>query len=726
MPPKQVSNSSSSSDGLPSLAQLVTAPRPQTRRATSPPDGAPNARRRRRTPAANASASVAPPATNRPENGDQPGDRHGLSDSPIPANDSHPQVDPTPEDDSTPENLPEGVAHPEAPAHQGAVGYAAIEIVEAAPSTPQELRAHAESLFVIEQPYGPLWNDDAYCVFPAEAGRLKRQLRGSWRLMAAEYAARGLIGPSQGFQNMSGDRTSRICELIVKHEDQRRRQLAQLREARRLLAEGTATRLVETETGLLREPSTQAPSRSSGRGGPRRRQTTEARAPFRKPFMDCDDCGEDLSTLTEAQLVAHHAAHLVVDDDEDHTQPSAGDPSVPIPGVASTTPPQAAARGAPAAVPSAVAGPSTAVNPSATARPARTTRRATRPPTAAGTSTAARPATAARRPNRTATTAGPSTALIPADPSNAAGPAATARPARNARPATTATVPTVAGASTSRAGRGPPPPVQANSGQPIRIQIVSDAHEQNLTRWRITPHAPILALLGDIRQISTGAAYNNWLDRHLLLFKKIILVYGNNEAYRSSWASIRAVMNAAQARRQAANTPGAGELIILDKTTHRLSDDVLILGCTLNSNITPDQRDNCQNGRQEFSIIQDWDVERHNAVHKDHLAWLNSTVTSLAAESGNSKIVVFTHHSPCEDVRSIAPQFLVSNTSSAMHTDLSNEPCWTEPKVVLWAWGHTHWSCDFADPVTGKRLCANQREMNIAGNSYRPDFVVDI
>lgn len=42
-------------------------------------------------------------------------------------------------------------------------------------------------------------------------------------------------------------------------------------------------------------------------------------------------------------------------------------------------------------------------------------------------------------------------------------------------------------------------------------------------------------------------------------------------------------------------------------------------------------------------------------------------------------------------------------------TDLSKEVCWTCPAVVLWAFGHTHFNCDFIDAATGKRAMANQK-----------------
>jgi hypothetical protein len=41
-------------------------------------------------------------------------------------------------------------------------------------------------------------------------------------------------------------------------------------------------------------------------------------------------------------------------------------------------------------------------------------------------------------------------------------------------------------------------------------------------------------------------------------------------------------------------------------------------------------------------------------------------------------------------------------------TDLSNERCWTNPAVILWANGHTHYSYDYTED-SGKRVMANQK-----------------
>ena len=35
-------------------------------------------------------------------------------------------------------------------------------------------------------------------------------------------------------------------------------------------------------------------------------------------------------------------------------------------------------------------------------------------------------------------------------------------------------------------------------------------------------------------------------------------------------------------------------------------------------------------------------------------------------------------------------------------TNLEREECWTNPRVKMWAFGHTHFNCDFEDKLDGE------------------------
>jgi hypothetical protein len=42
-------------------------------------------------------------------------------------------------------------------------------------------------------------------------------------------------------------------------------------------------------------------------------------------------------------------------------------------------------------------------------------------------------------------------------------------------------------------------------------------------------------------------------------------------------------------------------------------------------------------------------------------------------------------------------------------TDLADEPCWQSAAVKVWAFGHTHFNCDYRDEKHPKRVISNQR-----------------
>ena len=141
-------------------------------------------------------------------------------------------------------------------------------------------------------------------------------------------------------------------------------------------------------------------------------------------------------------------------------------------------------------------------------------------------------------------------------------------------------------------------------------------------------------------------------------------------------------------------------------------DDCLaILGCSLFSFIPPESQEAVSFGLNDFFQTSDWDVGMHNEAHKRDLAWLNEQVADL--EQSDVKIMIFSHWSPSLDVRSIEPKHAGSPISSAFSTELSSEGCFKSDKVKVWAFGHTHYNCDFTVDREGGagpgRLLANQR-----------------
>ncbi|KAK1770116.1 Metallo-dependent phosphatase-like protein [Phialemonium atrogriseum] len=249
----------------------------------------------------------------------------------------------------------------------------------------------------------------------------------------------------------------------------------------------------------------------------------------------------------------------------------------------------------------------------------------------------------------------------------------------------------------------------------MAVQILSDLHLEAPKAYDIfdiVPKAPYLALLGDIGNI---APHKDdclaFLTRQLNQFRAVLFVPGNHEAYSSSWPQALEILRAFEqtARRDAS----LGEFVLLDRAVFRLPGhkNIVILGCSLFSYIPPESHMAVSVGLNDFYQTRDWDVGAHNEAHGRDVAWLNTQVADL--EQSDAEIMIFSHWSPSKDARAIEPRHAESPITSAFATDLSGQACFKSDKIKVWAFGHTHYNCDFeverengAGPL---RLLANQR-----------------
>jgi hypothetical protein len=102
-------------------------------------------------------------------------------------------------------------------------------------------------------------------------------------------------------------------------------------------------------------------------------------------------------------------------------------------------------------------------------------------------------------------------------------------------------------------------------------------------------------------------------------------------------------------------------------------------------------------------------VEQHGQAHNADLEWLNTQVKSVSELEPRRKIIILTHHSPTVSSMATNSANAGSQISSGFCSDLSKEICWTSLNVRIWAFGHTHFNCDFLEPGNGKRVVTNQR-----------------
>ena len=252
-----------------------------------------------------------------------------------------------------------------------------------------------------------------------------------------------------------------------------------------------------------------------------------------------------------------------------------------------------------------------------------------------------------------------------------------------------------------------------------QFQIMSDLHLEApvaYVSFEIPVRAPYLALLGDVGD-SRGTGLIDFLSLQLKKFEIVFFLLGNHEPYHSSWADVKKRVNvfAKAVTQRKKNGEQLGKFIFLDQTRYDISEYVTVLGCTLHSYILDHQLESVNMGHNDFCNIEDWDVRLHRETHLSDLKWLNEQVRSISQTEPKRKIVILSHHCPVVGDPANNPRYTKSPSNSGFSTDLSAEECWTNPNVKLWAFGHTHFNCDYKDEKTGKQVMTNQKGTHSAG-----------
>lgn len=248
----------------------------------------------------------------------------------------------------------------------------------------------------------------------------------------------------------------------------------------------------------------------------------------------------------------------------------------------------------------------------------------------------------------------------------------------------------------------------------MALQILSDLHLEAPKAYdifEIVPKAPYLALIGDIGIFASHKDdFTAFLIRQLKQFRAVLFVPGNHEAYHSDWPTTLQLLRTFE--QDVSKDNSLGNFVLLDRAVYKLpSTKFTVLGCSLFSSIPSESEQAVSFGLNDFFHIEDWSVQAHNEAHKREVAWLNAQVAGLEQE--DTTVIILTHWSPSTDARSVDPRHTASPISSGFSTDMSDQPCFQNKKVKVWAFGHTHYNCDFeaerqggAGPV---RLLTNQR-----------------
>lgn len=240
---------------------------------------------------------------------------------------------------------------------------------------------------------------------------------------------------------------------------------------------------------------------------------------------------------------------------------------------------------------------------------------------------------------------------------------------------------------------------------------MSDLHiEMRNTVFDFPQKAPYLILAGDIGNPSQHT-YEAFLHKQADRFVKVFLVKGNHETYgRSVTETDELIQQICDHRKN---------LIYLNQTSHDLDDDHVLLGTTLWSEMTEDERSEIGCFLADMRFIKNWSFDWNNAQHAKEKAWLAAAIKTV--EDREKVAVVVTHHSPSFK-GTVAPKHRGSSLSSAFCTDLDHM---LKLPVVCHVFGHSHYSCDQLR-LSGCRLVSNPLGYDGETTEFDPEFFIEI
>ncbi|KAF2494439.1 hypothetical protein BU16DRAFT_589291 [Lophium mytilinum] len=263
-----------------------------------------------------------------------------------------------------------------------------------------------------------------------------------------------------------------------------------------------------------------------------------------------------------------------------------------------------------------------------------------------------------------------------------------------------------------------PPPLLPPA--PLTLHVLSDLHlETPLPSHLYQTYNPLpggwagcthLCLLGDTGLLAHAPLFT-FLRRTLLHNPRLHILYvpGNHEFYDTSIPAGLTLLHAFAAEVAKDGEYGAGKRFwVLDRARVDIGA-VTVLGCTLWSKVSAEEAGEVAGRMSDMRRIAGWDLGRWGEAHERDLAWLNGAVGEVEREERGRSVVVLMHHSPTTLPQAVDTRHAGGGMLSAYHTNLSTELCWTSPVVRLWAFGHTHFSCAFEEPLTGKLVFANQK-----------------
>lgn len=240
---------------------------------------------------------------------------------------------------------------------------------------------------------------------------------------------------------------------------------------------------------------------------------------------------------------------------------------------------------------------------------------------------------------------------------------------------------------------------------------MSDLHlEMRNVVFEFPQKAPILMLAGDVGDPDSDI-YKLFLNKQADRFEKVFVCKGNHECYGKSLCQAdELIQNICDER---------DNLIYLNRTSYDLDDDYVILGTTLWSEMSDDERSDIGCFLGDMRHIKDWSFDQNNWQHAKEVSWLKHAIKEV--ERREKLAVVMTHH--CPSFRgTVAPQHIGNSLSTAFCTDLEDL---MQLPVSHWICGHTHTSFNllFNNEC---RLVSNQRGYPEEKCGFDPEFCIEL
>lgn len=234
---------------------------------------------------------------------------------------------------------------------------------------------------------------------------------------------------------------------------------------------------------------------------------------------------------------------------------------------------------------------------------------------------------------------------------------------------------------------------------PLKLQIVSDLHCELYGFDRIEVAAPILALLGDIMCLDDTENVEKFLTDVCARWKLVLYIPGNHEYFNDRGRTIDDLDS--KMRRYETRFVN---FRYLNFDSVRIGSYRIVCG-TMWSLISPENRDLVNRLCRDYSKIPALKVDDTNEMHFMFREYLEYELKE--AKRRDEKVVVLTHHAPLIE-GTANPRYLMRTNrgvNEAFATDMS--AYMQNGDILLWAFGHTHYCCDFRFGTT--RIYSNPK-----------------